>query len=335
MSVLALALLVGCPTARSPGLGGLDRPSSEHERPPAPTGGLLLWEQSSDGSLQTRWRLPSGEVGPTAPGLLLSSGSALWALTQQEAPSQQMDAACARAQPTTTPAWSLVSVEPPGQEIPLFVDVRAAREATRTPGQPWLSWLASIAVVGTAGPYLFLRADTYQMACGDAHGLSQSFSSVIDLRTGQPARVLSDAERAALPAAIEGPLRAAYEEERSLDPTGPLPEGTLTLLLPALPHDHLTLHYQLTLPDCYACSDGEWSDYTTSVRVPAPTLPAALAPFANAPAGTSDALAAWAATLQPPARAMGYTPLTHAQTEAVTRWMAHGQPLPKISPTLE
>ncbi len=142
------------------------------------------------------------------------------------------------------------------------------------------------------GPYLFVHGSLYRYACGAAHGNSGQDFAVIDVRTGQPVQLLSEAERAKL-YAVQAPQAAKLlAQSDALDEEDRAPEKLeLTMLAPRVSGQAVSMTYQFTMPSCYACSDGAWSSYTVSASVEADAVPEALAPHTT----ISPALASYLA----------------------------------------
>ncbi len=139
-------------------------------------------------------------------------------------------------------------------------------------------------LVGTVGPYLFVREDIHEYWCGAAHGGSSASFFVFDTRTGQAADLLTSAE---LAAANQRERARAWAAMRANDEDDMAPESpeelALTMLLPSYECGRLRLVMQFTGDACYACSDGLWSSYSQSGRAPSMTLPAILQPYAEMP----------------------------------------------------
>ncbi len=143
------------------------------------------------------------------------------------------------------------------------------------------------APLGAVGPFLFVFDSCYGYYCGAAHGQMGAGFRVVDLRDRRIVPVLSAEEaasfaRQALPAAL-----AAFRAEGTSDDGDYVyaPDtAELTLQAPRFAADGtLVLDLQFTADASYAESDGRWSSYSRSVSVPAPTLPARLAPLTTPP----------------------------------------------------
>jgi hypothetical protein len=164
-------------------------------------------------------------------------------------------------------------------------------------------------LLGSVGPLAFVRAWRWSYACG-AHGTTGMTFAVLNLaRRGDTVALWSDSARAALADRFRDAAAARFKA----DTTGGAPfqadSGAVTLALPRFPagQRRLALEYQITADACYACSDGAWSSYSRSVRLPAPPrdtvpLPAALLPYADTPL---EVVAAF--RMQPPDSAAGWS----------------------------
>lgn len=136
-----------------------------------------------------------------------------------------------------------------------------------------------VLLLRSVGSLLFVRQATHTYSCG-AHGnlgasafvwdISKSAEVDLQKELGKLAAVHKEAEKLL---ANDEDLLAADDEEVSL-----------AELLPSFtPKGDLELRLRFTGFTCYACSDGEWSSYTSSVLLPSPRLPKALAAHAKTP----------------------------------------------------
>lgn len=147
----------------------------------------------------------------------------------------------------------------------------------------------TVRVHASLGPLVFLERQSALYACG-AHGMTEHTFVIWDLDRGAPSDVLGAMPH---PAMLQRRAEAALAESapgRPVLPAGEPPQ--LTMLLPVLrtaPTPKLDFEAQLTVPTCFACSDGLWSSYTRSVRVPA-SPPAALASRSQLPGPLVDYL---------------------------------------------
>lgn len=134
----------------------------------------------------------------------------------------------------------------------------------------------SFELTGAVGSFVFFKKSTGLDACG-AHGSYQVSSGVFDLATGTSV----DWQVALSPdAEVARAARALLGDEVFEDEDGPF----LTALVPRVAGEGvLELGRQMTLPACYACSDGLSSSYTRSAIVYRRALPRVLEPHAAVP----------------------------------------------------
>jgi hypothetical protein len=143
---------------------------------------------------------------------------------------------------------------------------------------------SSVTVVGTVGPYWFVREATFIYACG-AHGSTGMSAAVIDARGGARVEVLSAEEKAQVDRVER---RDALEKVRADKEAGfgeiDAKDLQLAAFLPGWKDGALAMRVQFAAPACYACTDGEWSSYTRSTFVPLRAQPRSLTPYARMPA---------------------------------------------------
>lgn len=144
-----------------------------------------------------------------------------------------------------------------------------------------------VTLVRSVGPLLFVRQATYVYGCG-AHGNLGAQAFVWDAR--QNAEVELAHEIANLEALRSEATRMLEASDDAM-PTEEDEVGLAELLPRFAPDGGLELSLRFTGFACYACSDEDWSSYTKSVFLNAPSLPATLAPFAEVPAGVRTFLA--------------------------------------------
>jgi len=136
-----------------------------------------------------------------------------------------------------------------------------------------------VELVGSVGPFLFVKESTYVDGCG-AHGITEASSTVWD--AAQRAAIDWAAEIGSVEAPREAAMTAFLDADD--DPFPPGDDLELTELVPRFGLDaRLRLGLQMTAATCYACSRGGWGSYTKSVVVDAPRVPARFAPYVAAP----------------------------------------------------
>lgn len=125
----------------------------------------------------------------------------------------------------------------------------------------------STAWIAQAGPVLVAMTCTHEMACGAAHGNSTCRADAFDTRQRRwiEAPQLLAGARVQEPAAdaVNAAWRAAHDRDDASA------RGERVLIYPTLNADaELVWTLRYAFPDCYACSDGGWSSYTSTVNVP-------------------------------------------------------------------
>ncbi len=144
----------------------------------------------------------------------------------------------------------------------------------------------SVTLLSTIGPLLFVRSDHTEYGCG-AHGIAVPQFVVWDLSTGQPLDLLHSVDvTVARQDAIR--LLAPAPDAGAAAPVTDIPDLELVTLQPSFDTDgRLVLQGGFKTWACHACTGSTsftWGDYSRGVLVPVRPLPAALEPFAIAPA---------------------------------------------------
>ena len=136
----------------------------------------------------------------------------------------------------------------------------------------------SVDLVGSLGPLLFIEQGESTYNCGAAHGGHSASFLVWDAERAEAVDVLKDLpdEQEIFARAVEA--FAAAEEPEKVDDQS----FEITELRPVFHDGELSFEAQVTIDACYACSDGNWSSYTKSVRVPA-EIPEVAVPYAHVP----------------------------------------------------
>jgi hypothetical protein len=205
------------------------------------------------------------------PGARIATSSAEW--TWIAAPVPVSTSACAEGS-VTRPAGvgtATRAVLATGGREQLVV----AREARCCPNEA----RHTVRLRASLGPMLFVEEADFSFECG-AHGSTDVAFFVWDAERAARLDVLGEVPHAdRLKAAVAKNVVGAAG---SLVPD----EGTaeITALVPTFRPRDVALEAQISLPACYACSDGAWSSYTRSVRVPA-EAPPMLAPWLALPEG--------------------------------------------------
>jgi hypothetical protein len=154
-------------------------------------------------------------------------------------------------------------------------------------------------VVASVGPYLFVREVGTSVICGMAHRYVNTNDFVYDVEGDVVTRIDPSSEEvdklrksadyilAHGPAAIDAPVYDSAE---------------VTATKPGWKNDRLALKYRMSSVTCDTCGDGEYSTYTRSVSLDAPSIPKELEAYATVPAGVKALLAA-----HPDAKLGGFT----------------------------
>ncbi|MBX3271817.1 MAG: hypothetical protein KF729_16235 [Sandaracinaceae bacterium] len=259
---------------------------------PPPASGLV-WLRDASGVDRTHWVAVDGRaLGAQAiDGPVWAEGSALWQLVIES-----VDAPLYAEEPQPAQPAQRVGTAPLRRVVlrDLVANARLVAIEAPEPG-PVRDLRHDVALVGSVGPFLFFVERLYVDAWG-AHGAEDARAVVFDLRAGAAVDVATERERAAW--AREAPAWARdlpdLEEDAGV---------SVVALWPRWAPDGLSVDLHVAVEACYACGDGEWSDYTRSVRVPLPRPPEQLA--MPLPTWARDAAARVGGTL------MGFTRVEH------------------------
>jgi hypothetical protein len=126
----------------------------------------------------------------------------------------------------------------------------------------------SARLLASVGPYVFVEESTFTDSCG-AHGNTGVSFAVWSLDDGRVVDLLSDLpDRAHL---LESGKSAIDAQPDLVDFSRPEDPPAVTELLPRLgARGRLEASALVTVPSCYACTEGGWSSYTVSTQVPVP-----------------------------------------------------------------
>jgi hypothetical protein len=260
--------------------------------PPDPLQDVLLWTINAHGERATHWingNRTGGRLVGSRPGIALALPSGVYEVGTRDVELPTCDCAAweAAGQEGDCPAveagavaTTLFAVRRPGGEELAITD---PPEASGDAGPSYSELESTASVIASMGPYLFVRVDTREMACGAAHESWSSEFSVFDLVAGRAVDLLTAEERAAVLGREQAAAFKLFEGDNLADAARP-EDLELTMIAPVIvPGAGLGLRYQFTAGSSYAASDGEWGAYTRSVDVPAASLPAAVAPYAAIP----------------------------------------------------
>jgi hypothetical protein len=239
----------------------------------------LVWTLDDAGAPTTRWLTADGDAGyrelGTAPAILIASGADLWRWgTKTEAVqtvgcdhlgNQPGEGAALRAFVERVGSGERVEVVAPSDARGDVTDVNELQQ--------------SASPVGSVGSYLFVKEAVYAYSCG-AHGSTGVSLTTWDLEARTRGELLEPAERAAIDGNEAATARTQLPPfDAALTPEDVAYQGPL---VGYGAHGWLHVDHAFTTFACYACSDGEWSSYSTSVRIPAVRLPARARPFQHA-----------------------------------------------------
>lgn len=229
----------------------------------APETSGLVWIRDAEGRDRTHWVAldASPLAGPPIEGAVWADGHALWQLV---------------VEPVAAPTWedppqdegsSNPEAPPDGQVTVQRVVLRELVEGSRVEVLPAPELgavrdaLHEVSIEGSVGPYLFFVSRLYVDAWG-AHGATEHRATVWDLGAAAPAHIPTERERVRWEA-LASQQAAELEhvdEDAEIEPVALRPRWDLD--------EGLIVELQLAAEACYACSDGEWSDYTVSVTRP-------------------------------------------------------------------
>ena len=296
------------------GCGAADRASCEstripHADPPQRSG--LVWMTDAHGQHHTLWVSLEGEPLASQPidGPLWADGDTLWQWVEEPVPVPVFDGRPVFDEPPPALAGGTRSVRR-GVLRDLSSDLEVVAVEAPAPG-PVREIIHEVRLVASVGPYVFATERLTVDAFG-AHGESRATAHVWDLRAAAPAQVLTERERTAL---ARGPLQAArralLDQGAGLGvaPEGPPDDVALVALWPRWDLERgLAVELQIATEVCYACSDGRWSDYTRSVRLPARRVYERLAEHAAIPRWVRRTAAE-----RPDERVAGFTEVTRPE----------------------
>jgi hypothetical protein len=281
-----LIVLAGCavrPAPQAPVTVVLAEAAPASERQAAgnaDSGGVVLVWGTPEGGSQTTWHVAEdGTVVREERGIVVATQRGEWRwVTVDET-----------LETTGCEGWDGAAGEPGdgrGTRAELVLGGGSARQGViAPPAEDGVQEIDhSVQVLGSVGPYLFLRESSYVYSCG-AHGFTSAAFTVWDVDRGEAvdllgavpgARELQGAAAKILDQDQDDAFAAAQDEE----------SAELVQIAPSYsPRGWLRLSAQFARAACYACSDGEWASYSRSATVPMAGMPARLAPWAAPPPG--------------------------------------------------
>jgi hypothetical protein len=259
VSVASLALLAcavgGCSSAPT------SVPAPAHATPPTvPQAQLLVWATGGEGTLPTTYGVANdGTVVSRTPGIRIWAAGTEWTsdVTVETVPTSPCEGhAAATVEPGRGVRVRLVPADP--SRAPLELVSPASEEAAEIE--------QSARLLASVGPYVFVEDWTYAFTCG-AHGNTGVGFTVWNVEEGRPVDLLADLpDREHLLA--EG-KRIIDTKPDAADFSRPEDPPTITELLPRIgSRGQIRATVLVTVPSCYACTEGGWSSYTMSTEVP-------------------------------------------------------------------
>ncbi|MCA9609382.1 MAG: hypothetical protein KC619_27465 [Myxococcales bacterium] len=248
--------------------GSASAPAVEVPRVDRPPQSGLVWMRDEAGHDRTWWVALDGSplAGQPIDGPLWADGEALWQMTIEDVPIGLYD-----EEPDEEGA-------PPDSERvgevhrvvlrDLVDDARMVAVEAPTPGVVH-EVEHEIRLEGSVGPYLFFVERLSVTAFG-AHGAEEMRAVVWDLSAAAPADVATDRELARWEPEATRRARALPEVEEDAS-------VSFVAFHPRWSPEGLAVELQVSAETCYACGDGEWSDYTRSARIALPEPPERLA----------------------------------------------------------
>lgn len=289
LASLVAAALAGCGSAPLPdGQLAPSAPSAGADEVGVPAVALpivvpgaswLVWTRSATGRTLTHRLDAEGRETASHDGVRLAVDGAewIWATERIEVPTSPC-ALADDAAPVDDPL--------PGHATRVTLRPLAGGDARVVVAGPAVADAAELehgaTLVASVGSLVFVRESTWVYACG-AHGSTSASALVWDAARGAPvdlSRELGalDVERQRAREAFD--VRADDDGSPFLD-EGEGDEAPAIDFAELVPRwdgaRGLALGVRMTTSTCYACSDGQWSSYTTSVVVDAARAPRSLA----------------------------------------------------------
>ncbi|MDI1447075.1 hypothetical protein [Polyangium sp. 6x1] len=275
----SIALASACGGNRPAVAPAVDLAAGPRATPPEAErdGDVLVWGKQGDGRPMTYRVADDGHVLGEEPGIVIatSRGELVW----REREAEIKLTGCGEGGPleslgpgTVTHAW----LGPRDDQ---------ARQVVVDPGEDGdgageLSH--RVELLGSVGPYLFVREDVFIFACG-AHGNTAASFKLWDAEAGKEIDLMHHLpNKDALARSAESLL-----DEGDRDPEEARQQEDVPELVQILPvhgeRGGLRIDAQFARADCYVCSDGLWSGYTRSAIVPSEWMPERFAPWSTPP----------------------------------------------------
>jgi len=243
----------------------------------------LVWVEGKDGALWTHQVEPDGTSSARLEGAHVGTRYGTWTWVTQtiDVETEACDLPVGDVHPAVGGTVTRGSLVGAGGQEQLVVDP-SARCDEHCPNE----LRHEARPIGSVGPYLFVEQSRYVYACG-AHGSSSVSFVVWDMEGGRPVDLLGAVPN--LAQLRDEATKRFRDDEESVGPAFAGSPPRITELVPLVDGRKLGFEAQLTIETCYACSDGAWSSYTRSVRLPT-APPAVLVPFARLPSSVATFL---------------------------------------------
>jgi hypothetical protein len=239
---------------------------------------MLVWARDKQGLAWTYQVQPDGKADARLEGIHIATkrGEWTWVTKTLDVETEPCDLSLGSRHPAQGGTVTRASAVGSGDREQVIVDPDTACGSEHCPNEV----RHEARPVASVGPYLFVEQSTYAYACG-AHGFTQASFVIWDLDQGRAVDLVGQVPNRE---ALLADAARAFAEDAADRPVFGDGKAEITELLPTLDSSTRKIGFeaQLTVPSCYACSDGLWSSYTRSVRVKA-AAPAPLASFTELP----------------------------------------------------
>lgn len=238
---------------------------------------MLVWARDKQGLAWTYQVQPDGKGDARLEGIHIATrrGRWTWVTKTLDVETEACDLSLGSRQPAQVGTVTRASAIGSGDREQVIVDPDTACGSEHCPNE----YRHDARPVASLGPYLFVEQSTYAYACG-AHGFTTASFVVWDLDHRKPVDLVGQVPNRD---ALFTDAARLFAEDSANRPIFGDGKAEVTEVLPVLdPSGKVGFQAQLTIPTCYACSDGLWSSYTRSVRVKT-APPAALASFTELP----------------------------------------------------
>ncbi|HEY4013835.1 MAG TPA: hypothetical protein VGM06_10880 [Polyangiaceae bacterium] len=260
-----LATLAGCSVPSQPAVT-VPTVVRAAAAPSPPSPRVYVWTTgANDAAPVTHVLSDAGDVLDELPGVHVSAAGTLWTWEESpetiettpceddpERPAGEGHATRARLVPEDKSRATLTIVTP--------VDGGEVNEVDQ-----------SARVLASVGPYVFVEESTYAYMCG-AHGNTGVAFAVWNIDEGAPVDLVAD-----LPNRDDIAAAGKKVIDDGPDATDFTEDGETASISEVLPHigaePRLQATALVTVPSCYACTQGGWGSYTMSTLVDSPLPP--------------------------------------------------------------